>query len=203
MQKFTTFDGLVAPLFQQNIDTDQIIPKQFLTRIERTGFGQFLFNDWRLNTDGSPKGEFVLNDPRYSGASVLVAGPNFGCGSSREHAPWALLDYGFRAVIAPGFGDIFFNNSLKNGLLPVVLDEATVAGIAAKAQTADNYRLTIDLVNKTVSDVDGVIADFDLDEFRRQCLLKGLDDIALTLEFEGDISEYEHRTGISTRFTTA
>lgn len=203
MQKFTTFDGLVAPLFQQNIDTDQIIPKQFLTRIERTGFGQFLFNDWRLNTDGSPNGEFVLNDPRYSGASVLVAGPNFGCGSSREHAPWALLDYGFRAVIAPGFGDIFFNNSLKNGLLPVVLDEATVAGIAAKAQTADNYCLTIDLVNKTVSDIDGVIADFDLDEFRRQCLLKGLDDIALTLEFEGDISEYEQRTGISTRFATA
>lgn len=203
MQKFTTFDGLVAPLFQQNIDTDQIIPKQFLTRIERTGFGQFLFNDWRLNTDGSPKAEFVLNDPKYSGASVLVTGPNFGCGSSREHAPWALLDYGFRAVIAPGFGDIFFNNSLKNGLLPVVLNESTVAVIAAKSQTADNYRLTIDLINKTVSDADGVIAGFDLDEFRRQCLLKGLDDIALTLEFEPDIDEYEKRTGIASRFAAS
>ncbi len=203
MDKITTFKGLVAPLFQQNIDTDQIIPKQFLTRIERTGFGQFLFNDWRLNTDGSPKADFVLNDPKYSGASVLVAGPNFGCGSSREHAPWALLDYGFQAVIAPGFGDIFFNNSLKNGLLPVVLDESIVAAIAAKAQAADNYRLTIDLINKVVSDADGVIAGFDLDEFRRQCLLKGLDDIALTLEFEPDIGEYEQRTGVASRFGAA
>ena len=126
MDKFTTFEGLVAPLFQSNIDTDQIIPKQFLTRIERTGYGAFLFNDWRLNPDGSPKPDFVLNEPRYAGASILVAGANFGCGSSREHAPWSLMDYGFRVVIAPSFGDIFFNNSLKNGLLPIRLDEHNV-----------------------------------------------------------------------------
>ena len=200
MEKFTTFEGLVAPLFQQNIDTDQIIPKQFLTRIERTGFGQFLFNDWRLNSDRTPKPEFVLNDARYAGASILVAGPNFGCGSSREHAPWALLDYGFRAVIAPGFGDIFYNNSLKNGLLPVVLDEPTVASIVQKAQTANKYSLTIDIVNKIVSDGDEVVASFDLDEFRRQCLLKGLDDIGLTLEFEHNITAYEQTSGIASRF---
>ena len=191
MEKFTTFKGLVAPLFQTNIDTDQIIPKQFLTRIERTGYGAFLFNDWRLNSDGSPKPDFVLNDARYKGASILVAGANFGCGSSREHAPWSLLDYGFRVVIAPSFGDIFFNNSLKNGLLPIRLDETLISRIVEKAQPDDNYSLTIDLENKTVSDSGGMIASFEIDEFRRYCMLKGLDDIALTLQHKNKITAFE------------
>lgn len=197
MQKFTTFKGLVAPLFQTNIDTDQIIPKQFLTRIERTGYGAFLFNDWRLNSDGSPKPDFVLNDERYSGASILVAGANFGCGSSREHAPWSLLDYGFRVVIAPSFGDIFFNNSLKNGLLPVRLSEDTVDNIVERAKTIDNYSLTIDLENKTVSDGSGINASFEIDEFRRYCLLNGLDDIGLTLQHADKIDVYESAMAVT------
>lgn len=197
MQKFTTFKGLVAPLFQTNIDTDQIIPKQFLTRIERTGYGAFLFNDWRLNSDGSPKPDFVLNDERYSGASILVAGANFGCGSSREHAPWSLLDYGFRVVIAPSFGDIFFNNSLKNGLLPVRLSEDTVDNIVERAKTIDNYSLTIDLENKTVSDGSGINASFEIDEFRRYCLLNGLDDIGLTLQHADKIDVYESAKAVT------
>ncbi len=200
MDKFTTFEGLVAPLFQTNIDTDQIIPKQFLTRIERTGYGAFLFNDWRLNPDGSPKADFVLNDPRYSGASIFIAGANFGCGSSREHAPWSLLDYGFRAVIAPSFGDIFFNNSLKNGLLPVRLDEKIVEGIVEKAKTLDNYKLTIDLEHNTVTDDHGLNASFEIDEFRRYCLLNGLDDIGLTLKNEAFITAYEETSGVALRF---
>lgn len=191
MEKFTTFEGLVVPLFQANIDTDQIIPKQFLTRIERTGYGAFLFNDWRLNPDGSPKPDFVLNDARYAGASILIAGANFGCGSSREHAPWSLLDYGFRAVIAPSFGDIFFNNSLKNGLLPVRLDEQIVEKIVENTQKTECYSLTIDLENKTVADASGVIATFQIDEFRRYCLLNGLDDIGLTLQHTDKIDGYE------------
>lgn len=195
MKKFETFNGLVAPLFQANIDTDQIIPKQFLTRIERTGYGAFLFNDWRLHPDGSPKPDFVLNNARYSGASILVAGMNFGCGSSREHAPWALLDYGFRAVIAPGFGDIFYNNSLKNGFLPIRLDESTVSSIVKNAQTIDGYSLTIDLENKAVTDSHGLSASFEIDEFSRHCLLNGLDDIALTLMHENEITAFEARTG--------
>ena len=200
MQKFTTFEGLVAPLFQTNIDTDQIIPKQFLTRIERTGYGAFLFNDWRLNPDGSPKADFVLNDSKYESASILVTGANFGCGSSREHAPWSLLDYGFRAVIAPSFGGIFFNNSLKNGFLPVRLDEKIVQGIVEKAKSLDNYKLTIDLENKTVADVHGLTASFEIDEFRRYCLLNGLDDIGLTLEIEDKITAYEQKTEIASHF---
>ena len=195
MDKFETFKGLVAPLFQANIDTDQIIPKQFLTRIERTGYGAFLFNDWRLNPDGSPKPNFVLNDQRYAGASILVAGANFGCGSSREHAPWSLLDYGFRVVIAPSFGDIFFNNSLKNGLLPVRLDEKIVNRLVEDTQTIDGYSLTIDLENKTVADASGVIATFEIDEFRRYCLLNGLDDIGLTLQHEEKITAFESKAG--------
>jgi len=202
MEKFTTFEGSVAPLFQTNIDTDQIIPKQFLTRIERTGYGAFLFNDWRFNVDGTPNAEFVLNDPRYAGASILIAGANFGCGSSREHAPWSLLDYGFRAVIAPSFGDIFFNNSLKNGFLPVRLDEPIVESIVEKAKTLDNYELTIDLANKTVTDDHDLIASFEIDEFRRYCLLNGLDDIGLTLQNEDKIAQYEQKTGTAARFAT-
>ncbi|MEQ1642922.1 MAG: 3-isopropylmalate dehydratase small subunit [Pyrinomonadaceae bacterium] len=195
MNKFETFNGSVAPLFQGNIDTDQIIPKQFLTRIERTGYGAFLFNDWRLNPDGSPKPDFVLNDPRYAGAWILIAGANFGCGSSREHAPWSLLDYGFRVVIAPSFGDIFFNNSLKNGLLPVRLDERIVEQLVQNTKSTDGYSLTIDLENKTVADSSGVIATFEIDEFRRYCLLNGLDDIGLTLRHEDKITAFEARAG--------
>ena len=191
MEKFTTFSGLVAPLFQSNIDTDQIIPKQFLTRIERTGYGAFLFNDWRLNSDGTPKSDFVLNDPKYRGASILVAGANFGCGSSREHAPWSLLDYGFRAVIAPSFGDIFYNNSLKNGLLPVRIDEGLAGKLAANAARIDGYSIMIDLEGQTVSDADGRLTGFEIDSFRRHCLLNGLDDIGLTLQHEAKIAEYE------------
>ncbi|MFT3742672.1 MAG: 3-isopropylmalate dehydratase small subunit [Pyrinomonadaceae bacterium] len=203
MNKFTTFEGSVAPLFQTNIDTDQIIPKQFLTRIERTGYGAFLFNDWRLNPDGSPKADFVLNDPKYAGASILVAGANFGCGSSREHAAWSLMDYGFRAVIAPAFGDIFYNNSLKNGFLPVRLDEKIVEGIVEKAKTLDNYKLTIDLEHKTVTDAHGLTAAFEIDEFRRYCLMNGLDDIGLTLQNEDKITAYEKRTGVASHFAGA
>ncbi|MEP6787380.1 MAG: 3-isopropylmalate dehydratase small subunit [Acidobacteriota bacterium] len=200
MNKFTKFDGKVLPLYQSNIDTDQIIPKQFLTRIERTGYGAFLFNDWRLNADGTEKTDFVLNDPRYKGASILVAGANFGCGSSREHAPWSLMDYGFRAVIAPSFGDIFFNNSLKNGLLPVRLDEKTVESIVGNAKTIADYSLTIDLTTSRVTDAMGLNAGFEIDEFRRYCLLNGLDDIGLTLQNETKIDEYEQKTGITSRF---
>ena len=203
MDKFITFEGLVAPLFQSNIDTDQIIPKQFLTRIERTGYGAFLFNDWRLNTDGTPKTDFVLNDPRYNGASILVAGANFGCGSSREHAPWSLTDYGFKAVIAPSFGDIFFNNSLKNGLVPVRLDEEIVERIAENSKAVADYSLTIDLASKMVTDAQGLNTGFEIDEFRRYCLLNGLDDVGLTLQNETNIDEYEQRSGIASRFAAA
>ena len=192
MNKFTKHTGLSAPLYQPNIDTDQIIPKQFLKRIERTGYGEFLFFDWRFKTDGTPNGEFVLNDPKYKNASVLLAGANFGCGSSREHAPWSLTDYGFRVVIAPSFADIFYNNSLKNGLLPVALSEEKVAALVEKSRAQENYELTIDLETRTVTDAEGFQASFEIDEFRRYCLLNGLDDIGLTLQNEAEISEYEN-----------
>lgn len=192
MNKFTTHKGLAAPLYQPNIDTDQIIPKQFLKRIERTGYGEFLFFDWRFNADGSARTDFVLNNAKYRGASILLAGANFGCGSSREHAPWSLTDYGFRAVVAPSFADIFYNNSLKNGLLPVVLSEEIVAGLVEKSVNEENYELTIDLENQTISDNQGLTADFAIDEFRKHCLLNGLDDIGLILQNEAKISEYEN-----------
>lgn len=193
MKKFETFTGIAAPLFRANIDTDQIIPKQFLTRIARTGYGAFLFNDWRFDPDGTPKQDFVLNQARFSGTSVLVAGPNFGCGSSREHAPWSLLDYGFRTVIAPSFGDIFFNNSLKNGLLPVRLNEDLAAEIADKAEREIGYSLTIDLENQSISDASGKISSFEIDEFRRHCMMNGLDDIGLSLQHEDKIAAFEAR----------
>lgn len=195
MKKFETFTGIAAPLFRANIDTDQIIPKQFLTRIARTGYGAFLFNDWRFDPDGTPKQDFVLNQARFSGTSVLVAGPNFGCGSSREHAPWSLLDYGFRTVIAPSFGDIFFNNSLKNGLLPVRLNEDLAAEIADKAEREIGYSLTIDLENQSISDASGKISSFEIDEFRRHCMMNGLDDIGLSLQHEDKIAAFEARAG--------
>ena len=193
MIPFRTHTGLVAPLDRANVDTDQIIPKQFLKRIERTGFGEFLFHDWRRLPGGEPDPSFVLNEPRYRGASVLVAGRNFGCGSSREHAPWALADYGFRAVVAPSFADIFANNCLKNGLLAVALPEETVDEIIRRAQATEGYELTVDLERRLVADAHGLSAGFELDDFRRQCLLEGLDDIGLTLRHEADIAAYEAR----------
>jgi 3-isopropylmalate/(R)-2-methylmalate dehydratase small subunit len=191
MQPFRKHQGKVAPLYRDNIDTDQIIPKQFLKRIEKTGFGEFLFNDWRKLSNGAPNDSFVLNQPQYSGASILVAGKNFGCGSSREHAVWALADFGFRAVIALSFADIFANNCLKNGLLTVALAEAQVEEIAHKAFAVPDYRLTVDLEQSTVSDIQGFAAKFQIDEFSRHCLLEGLDDIGLTLQHEAEIVAYE------------
>src|SRR5215203_4158568 len=191
MNKFTKHTGKTVPLYQPNIDTDQIIPKQFLKRIERTGYGEFLFFDWRFDSNGAANSDFVLNDPKYKNSSVLIAGANFGCGSSREHAPWSLTDYGFHAVIAPSFADIFYNNSLKNGLLPVALSEAQVAELAEKAADQENYALTIDLENQSVTDNQGFETSFEIDGFRKYCLLNGLDDIGLTLQTEAKISEYE------------
>ena len=194
MLPFRVHTGVAAPLDHPNIDTDQIIPKQFLKRIERTGFGRFLFFDWRFAPDGSPDASFVLNEPRYAGASILLAGRNFGCGSSREHAPWALLDYGFRAVIAPSFADIFQNNCTKNGVLPVALSEADVSELSRRAREVDDYRLTVDLERREVYDGIGFVAAFEIDEFRRQCLLDGLDDIGLTLKHDSAILRFEgHR----------
>ena len=190
MQPFRIHTGQVVPLDRANIDTDQIIPKQFLKRIERTGFGQFLFYDWRFTPDGQPEPEFVLNQPRFSSATIMVAGKNFGCGSSREHAPWALADYGIRAIIAPSFADIFSNNCYKNGLLPIILPERKVASIVKKAEQG-NYSLTIDLETCVISDGKGFSVAFDVDEFRRYCLLEGLDDIGLTLRNEAKITDFE------------
>jgi 3-isopropylmalate/(R)-2-methylmalate dehydratase small subunit len=191
MQPFRVHSGKVAPLWRQNIDTDQIIPKQFLKRIERTGFGQFLFYDWRFDGEGKPVADFVLNQESASGASILVAGRNFGCGSSREHAPWALADYGFRAIIAPSFADIFHNNSLKNGLLVVTLSDETVEQIAKRAESEADYSVTIDLEACKVTDNRGLAAAFTIEPFARRCLLEGLDDIGLTLQHEAEIAKYE------------
>jgi 3-isopropylmalate/(R)-2-methylmalate dehydratase small subunit len=193
MKPFRVHTGKVAPLDRANIDTDQIIPKQFLKRIERTGFGEFLFYDWRRAKDGKPDPAFPLNQPRYAAASILAAGKNFGCGSSREHAVWALEDFGFRAVIAPSFADIFANNCVKNGVLTVVLGESEVAEIVRRAQTA-GYSLSIDLDRQTIRDEQGFSAVFQVDEFTRHCLLNGLDDIGLTLQHEQEIAAYETRT---------
>ena len=192
MAPFVTHTGVAAPLDRVNVDTDQIIPKQFLKRIERTGFGQFLFFDWRFLEDGEPNPEFVLNQAGYDGASILIAGRNFGSGSSREHAPWALLDYGFRCVIAPSFADIFYNNCFQNGILPVSLSEDAVARLMANASERPGYRVTVDLDAQRVSDGDENVAEsFEIDSFRRHSLLNGLDDIGLTLQHEAAIAAYE------------
>ena len=191
MTPFRTHTGLVAPLNRVNVDTDQIIPKQFLKRIERTGFGQFLFYDWRRNAEGQPNPEFVLNHPRYQGASILVVGKNFGCGSSREHAVWALADFGFRVVIGSSFADIYANNSNKNGFLNVVLSDDEVATLLNRAGQFEGYKLTVDLENRRVTDDRGFSASFTMDEFTRHCLLEGLDDIGLTLQHEAEIAAYE------------
>lgn len=193
MKPFTVHRGRVAPLDRVNVDTDQIIPKQFLKRIEKTGFGQFLFYDWRFQADGNKNPDFVLHDPRYQGATVLVAGKNFGCGSSREHAVWALADFGFRAVISSSFADIFANNSTKNGFLTVRLTEGEVAAVMKRAQEIENYEVTIDLENCEVRDREALRAKFPIDEFVRHCLLHGLDDIGLTLQHEAEIRAYESR----------
>ncbi|HSV75143.1 MAG TPA: 3-isopropylmalate dehydratase small subunit [Chthonomonadales bacterium] len=193
MEPFVRVTGVVAPLDRANVDTDQIMPKQFLKRVERTGFGQFLFFDWRYLADGSPDPAFELNRPGLEGATILATGRNFGSGSSREHAPWALKDYGFRAIVAPSFADIFYNNCLKNGLLPVVLPEADVRAILARAASDEGYRLTVDLDALAVFDEHGFRAGFQMDAFRRDCLLRGLDDIALTEQRLDAIGAYEAR----------
>ena len=200
MKAFTQHQGLVAPLDRANVDTDQIIPKQFLKSIKRTGFGPNLFDEWRYLDEGQPdqdnsqrpiNTDFVLNQPRYQGASVLLAQENFGCGSSREHAPWALEEYGFRAIIAPSFADIFYNNSFKNGLLPMILSAAEVNELFAQVQATEGYQLTIDLAAQTVTRPDGVQYSFEVDAFRKHCLLNGLDDIGLTLQDAEQIREFE------------
>jgi 3-isopropylmalate/(R)-2-methylmalate dehydratase small subunit len=194
MEPFVKLTGVAAPLDRVNVDTDQIIPAVYLKRIERTGYGQFLFSSWRFNEDGSPNPRFVLNNPAYQNAKILVAGRNFGCGSSREHAPWALSEYGIRCVIAPSFADIFYNNCFQNGLLPVVLLEEDVQRLMDKLKNSPGAKLTVDLEAQRIWDEDEDVAvSFDLDPFRRYCLLNGLDDIGLTLQHEDEIAAYEAR----------
>lgn len=193
MQPFTVYTGVVAPLDRADVDTDQIIPKQFLTGVNRSGYAEALFHDWRFFEDGSPNPDFVLNRPGYRDATILVAGRNFGCGSSREHAPWALRDHGFRAVVAPSFGDIFFQNSLKNGLLVVVLSEDRIATLMNRASDRGGYRLTIDLVDQLVKDQEGFEAAFRIDPFRRAAILRGIDDVEMILEHADRIGAYEAR----------
>jgi 3-isopropylmalate/(R)-2-methylmalate dehydratase small subunit len=193
MQSFVRHEGLVAPLDRVNVDTDAIIPKQFLKRIERTGFGDFLFYDWRFDPQGREIPEFVLNRPPFRQATILLARANFGCGSSREHAPWALADFGFRVVVAPSFADIFYNNCFKNGMLPVRLTETEVEELFQKANSPGGLRLTIDLENQTATGGPGFKAKFDVDPFRKKCLLEGLDDIGLTLKHDAAISAFESR----------
>ena len=200
MNKFTLLDGLVAPLDRANVDTDAIIPKQFLKSIKRTGFGENLFDAWRFLDVGEPgmdprtrkpNPDFVLNQPRYKGASVLLARKNFGCGSSREHAPWALEEYGFRSIIAPSYADIFFNNSFKNGLLPIILSDAEVDELFQQVEANPGYQLQIDLAAQTVTRPDGKVLGFEIDAFRKHCLLNGLDDIGLTLQDGEAIAAFE------------
>ena len=191
MKPFTKHTGIVVPMDRSDVDTDQLVPKQFLKRIERSGFGQFLFFDWRYLDDGSDNPEFELNFPQYKGATILLARRNFGCGSSREHAPWAIADYGFRVVIASSFADIFFNNSFKNGILLVRLTEEEIDNLFQRAAEHEGYQLTVDLEAKTITDSYGLVQPFEIDDFRRTRLLNGLDDIALTLQHEDEIAAYE------------
>ncbi|MCG8437644.1 MAG: 3-isopropylmalate dehydratase small subunit [Pseudomonadales bacterium] len=202
MEKFVRHDGLVAPLDRANVDTDQIIPKQFLKSIKRTGFGPNLFDEWRYLDEGFPgqdnskrpkNEEFVLNLPRYQGGSILLTRRNFGCGSSREHAPWALMDFGFRAILAPSFADIFYNNCFKNGLLPIVLSEDNVEALFQAVESKEGFRITIDLENQQVIPEAGGPLPFEIDEFRKHCLLNGLDEIGLTLNEADTIRAYEQR----------
>lgn len=197
MKSFTTHTGKVVAMDRANVDTDQIIPKQFLKRIERTGFGEFLFWDWSRLDDGSPNPEFELNQPEAKGASILLARRNFGSGSSREHAPWALEDYGFRVIIAPSFADIFYNNCFKNSMLPIRLSEEEVEELFQRAAQHAPYALTADLESLELSDAHGFSAKIDVEPFRRHCLLHGLDDIGQTLQHETKISEYEATHGLA------
>ncbi len=200
MEKFTTLKAIVAPMDRANVDTDAIIPKQFLKSIKRSGFGPNLFDEWRYLDHGEPgidnsarplNPDFVLNQPRYRGARILLARENFGCGSSREHAPWALQDYGFRVIIAPSFADIFFNNCFKNGILPIVLDAAIVEELFREVAAQEGYQLTVDLEQQRITKPDGDTISFDVDAFRKHCLINGLDDIGLTLQHVEDIKAYE------------
>jgi 3-isopropylmalate/(R)-2-methylmalate dehydratase small subunit len=202
MEKFTSHTGVVIPLDRANVDTDAIIPKQYLKSVKRTGFGPNLFDDWRYLEPGEPgmdhsarsiNRDFVLNQPQYAEGSILLARENFGCGSSREHAVWALTDYGIRSVIAPGFADIFFNNSFKNGLLPIVIDEKIIDDLFKKTVEQEGYKLTINLQKQEITLPDGETYSFEVDEFRKYCLLNGLDDIGLTLKHADDIRHYEER----------
>jgi 3-isopropylmalate/(R)-2-methylmalate dehydratase small subunit len=197
MQPFTKHSGVVVAMDRVNVDTDQIIPKQFLKRIERSGFGQYLFFDWRFLDDGSPNPDFELNQPSVKGASVLLARNNFGCGSSREHAPWALEDYGIRVVIAPSFADIFYNNCFKNGMLPVRLSEEQVEDLFKRTAKTPAYSLAIDLDQQTITDAQGLSLRFEVDAFRRHCLLNGLDDIGMTLSHVDKIQAFEAARGMS------
>ena len=202
MEKFVTMNALVAPLDRSNVDTDAIIPKQFLKSIKRSGFGPNAFDEWRYLDHGEPgmdnskrplNPDFVLNQARYQGANILLARENFGCGSSREHAPWALEDYGFRVIIAPSFADIFFNNCFKNGILPIVLDEAKVDQLFKEVEASEGYKLNVDLEAQTISTPGGEAIAFDVDPFRKHCLINGLDDIGLTLQHVDDIKAYEEK----------
>jgi 3-isopropylmalate/(R)-2-methylmalate dehydratase small subunit len=191
MQPFTQHTGIVAPLDRVNVDTDQVIPKQFLKLLTRKGYGKFLFYDWRYEASEKPNPDFVLNQPRYQGASILLARANFGCGSSREHAAWAVHDFGFRAVIAPSFADIFYNNCFKNGLLPIVLPDAQVDELFRRTESTPGYQLTVDLATQSIRDDQSLTLHFDIEPFRKQVLLEGLDDIGMTLKHAADISTYE------------
>ncbi|HKV91970.1 MAG TPA: 3-isopropylmalate dehydratase small subunit [Candidatus Angelobacter sp.] len=191
MQSFSTHTGLVAPLDRVNVDTDQMVPKQFCKLLTRTGYGRVLFYDWRYKRGEKPNPEFVLNRPEYQGASILLTRANFGCGSSREHAPWALMDYGFRAILAPSFADIFYNNCFKNGLLPVILPEPVIDKLFQRVESIPSYRLHIDLAKHLISDVSGHVYYFMIDSFRKKCLLNGLDEIGLTLEYGDRIAAFE------------
>jgi 3-isopropylmalate/(R)-2-methylmalate dehydratase small subunit len=202
MEKFVTMNALVAPLDRSNVDTDAIIPKQFLKSIKRSGFGPNAFDEWRYLDHGEPgmdnskrplNPDFVLNQARYQGANILLARENFGCGSSREHAPWALEDYGFRVIIAPSFADIFFNNCFKNGILPIVLDEAKVDQLFKKVDATEGYKLSVDLEAQAITTPDGEVINFEVDAFRKHCLINGLDDIGLTLQHVEDIKAYEEK----------
>lgn len=202
MKKLDKLDGVVAPLDRANVDTDQIIPKQYLKSIKRSGFGPSLFDEWRYLEPGEPgmdhgkrrlNPDFVLNQPRYQGAQILLARDNFGCGSSREHAPWALLDYGFRVIIAPSFADIFFNNCFNNGILPIVLPVAVMDRLFSETIATPGYRIQLDLAAQTLTTPSGEIVDFEVDAFRKHRLLKGLDDIGITLQHAAEIKTYEER----------
>ena len=195
MEKLVKVDGIVAAIDRVDVDTDQIIPKQFLKRVERTGYGEFLFNDWRYRADGSPNPDFELNKPAVQGAKIIVSGRNFGCGSSREHAAWALHDFGIRAVIAPSYADIFLSNCFQTGIVPVLLAEQEVAALIQRALKG-GYRATVDVETLEVRGEDGFQASFQLDPFRRHCLMNGLDDIGLTLEHESDIARFERERAL-------